>query len=149
MTSNLFGKASIFRPVRHEYFLDLAKNTMKAVERAIKEWPKLFVMREFMSGIPARTLVPLFPNEFFDEISDAFNGSDIGIIFNSYDPVQGMEIVHLNRRAQELLDKNPGDRSRHRSRTIYKRITPEYVRNGLWLYQYGFEDCAILDGAFF
>ncbi|MGH8503186.1 MAG: hypothetical protein ACREVE_12080 [Gammaproteobacteria bacterium] len=149
MTANMFGKASIFRPARHEYFLDLAKNTMNAVERAIKEWPKLFVMREFMSGLPARTLVPLFPKEFFEDISDAFNRSDIGIMFNSYDPVQGMEIVHLNPRAQELLDRNPGDRSRHRSRTLYKRITPEYVRNGLWLYQYGFEDCAILDGAFF
>jgi hypothetical protein len=149
MTLALFGKPSIMRPARHEYLLDLIKNYMKVLEKTIQEWPNIFVMRELFSELPARSLVPLFTEQFFQRTSDIFNASDIGIMFNSYDPVQGMEIVHLNPKAQSVIDKNPGDKSRHRSRTIYKSITPQYVRDGLWIYQYGFEQCAMLDGAFY
>ena len=94
-------------------------------------------------------MIPLFTEDFFQRTSDVFNDSVIGIMFNSYDPVQGMEVVHLNPRAQAIIDKNPGDKSRHRTRTIYKSIKPQYVCDGLRIYQYGFEQCAMLDGAFF
>jgi hypothetical protein len=98
-------------------------------------------------------LIPRFPDEFFADISDAFNQCDqIGIAFNSYDPIEGMEIVHLNAKAKELLHKEPGDRDEYpeyRTRTLYKDIKPEYVKQGLWLFQYGFEDSTILDGCYF
>jgi hypothetical protein len=34
-----------------------------------------------------------------------------------------------------------------RTRTLYKDIKPQYVRDALWIYQYGFEDNSMLDGA--
>jgi hypothetical protein len=95
-------------------------------------------------------MVPLFNDEFFNAVSDSFNGChDVGIAFNSYDPAKGLEIVHLNARAQQILGKRPADQSLHRPRTIYAAITPQNVRDGLWVYQYGFDASSMLDGAFY
>ncbi len=149
-TLALSGKPGIFRAARYEYPLDFVKNTMSMMERVIKDWPNIFFLREWLDEWPARTMVPLFKNQFFEEISKIFNGCNkIGIAFNSYDPSQGMEIVHLNEKAQIDLKKPPGYRQAHRSRTLYKNITPPYVKNALWIYQYGFEDSSMLDGAFY
>lgn len=146
----LCGKPGIFRTARYEYPLDFFKNTMSVMERVIKEWPNVFFLREWLDEWPARTMVPLFKDEFFEEISDVFNNcKDIGIAFNSYDPSQGMEIVHLNEKAQRDLAKPAGYRPKHRSRTLYKKITPPYVKDALWIYQYGFENSSMLDGAFY
>ena len=109
----------------------------------------MFLTRELMSEWPVRVLIPQFSDKFFADISDVLNECDIGIAFNSHDPNEGMEIVHLNPKAKELLNKEPGDKSAYRSRTLYKEIKPEYVRNGLWLFQYGFEECSIIDGCYF
>jgi hypothetical protein len=115
-----------------------------------KEWPNVFFLREWLDEWPARTMVPLFKDEFFEEVSDFFNNcKDVGIAFNSYDPSQGMEIVHLNEKAQRDLGKPAGYRPKHRSRTLYKKITPPYVKDALWIYQYGFENSSMLDGAFY
>lgn len=143
---NLHGKEGMMRMAFPEVILDTMKNTISAFERILKQGKRVFLTRELMSEWPVRVLIPQFSDEFFADISDVLNGCDIGIAFNSYDPNEGMEIVHLNPRAKKLLGKNSGDKSAHRSRTLYKDIKPEYVKNGLWLFQYGFEECSIIDG---
>ncbi len=145
----LHGKKGMMRTAFPEFILDTMKNTIGAFERILQQGPKVFLTRELMSEWPVRVLIPRFSDEFFANISDVFNDCNIGIAFNSYDPNEGMEIVHLNPKAKELLDKKPGEKSAHRSRTLYKDIKPEYVRNGLWLFQYGFEECSIIDGCYF
>lgn len=146
---NLHGKQGMMRTAFPEFILDTMKNTISAFERILQQGKKVFLTRELMSEWPVRVLIPQFPDKFFADISDVLNKCDIGIAFNSYDPNEGMEIVHLNPKAKELLDKEPGEKSAHRSRTLYKDIKPEYVRNGLWLFQYGFEECSIIDGCYF
>ena len=88
---------------------------------------------------------------------------DVGIVFNSFNPVEGVENVYLNDVARELLSRRkrgskytPGSPSSYRERTVYQAITPGAVRDGLWLYNYGFdpEDRPralelSLDGAYF
>lgn len=146
----LHGKEGMMRTAFPEIFLDTMKNTISAFERVLQQGRKAFLTRELMSEWPVRWLVPRFPDEFFSNISDVFNNcKDIGIAFNSFDPAEGMEIVHLNEQAKNQLNKQAGEKSSHRSRTIYKDITPQYVRNGLWLFQYGFDDCSIIDGCYF
>ena len=154
----LFGKRGAIRPARHEVLLDVIKNMTRSFERMIENPRHIFFMKEFMSTLPARQIVMDFSDEFFQAMSDVFNGcSDIGLVFNSFDPSQGMEIVHLNDRAKEILEikagdkasDKAGDQSSYRTRTLYKDIKPQYVRDALWIYQYGFEDNSMLDGAFY
>ena len=54
--------------------------------------------------------------------------------------------MYLNQRARELLHRTSEDRhfrrgarSSYRERSIYDDISPEAVRDALWLYQYGFD----------
>lgn len=148
----LHGKPGMMRTAFPEFMLDMTKNTISVFERVLQQMrqgTKLFLTREVLSELPVRQLIPCFPERFFIDISDTFNQCEIGIAFNSYDPIQGMEIVHLNDKAKQLLGKNSGDRSSYRTRTIYKDIEPEYVRQGLWVLQYGFEDSSIIDGCYF
>jgi hypothetical protein len=150
MTLNLFGKSDAIRPARHEAFFDVLKNMMGCFERMIESPQRVFFIKEFFSTFPARQMVMQFSDSFFQTMSDAFNACrDIGLAFNSFDPNEGMEIVHLNDKARTLMKKKTGTRSSYRSRTIYKDITPNYVRNALWIYQYGFEDNNMLDGAYY
>jgi PAS domain-containing protein len=147
----LAGKREIFRLAWPEWPIDYCRNMLKGAVDTIQEWWHPFVMQQIMRTFPARSLVPQFSQQFFEAISDEFNGcKDIGILFNSYDPGQGIEIVHVNPRARQLLGVEPGSRKKYRDRTIYKEITPGYVRDALWLYEYGFEgDFSALDGCYY
>jgi hypothetical protein len=94
--------------------------------------------------------VPLFEDDFLSQVSTVFNDSKIAIMFNSYDPRAGIEHVHLNGAARKELGLEPGSKKSYRNRTIYRDITPRSVRDGLWLYQYGFDgDFTAIDGAYY
>ena len=99
-----------------------------------------------------------FEDGFFEDVADAFNGAgedDIAIAFNPYHPRKGREVVHMNGRAFELHKKHPGESgpgnnsASYRSRTTYEEITPESVRDGLWIYQYGVAGREGFDGCYF
>jgi hypothetical protein len=144
------GKPGVFRLASYEIALDTYKNMLSAFVEMAHNWGRTFFFKEFLGTLPARTLVPLFEDRFFSDISNVFNASDIAILFNSYDPRQGMEYVHMNASARERLGLAPGDKKSYRSRTIYRDITPQYVRDALWLYQYGFsEGFTAIDGAYY
>lgn len=150
MMLGMFGKGGAIRPARHEFLVDFIKNSMTVFEHVIEQPTRAFFIRELMSTLPARQMVMLFDDEFFHKINDAFNAcSDIGLMFNSFDPREGIEIVHLNDCAKSILHLQAGQQSSYRSRTLYKDIKHNYVRDGLWIYQYGFEDNNMLDGAFY
>jgi hypothetical protein len=71
-------------------------------------------------------------------------------VFNSYDVHNGEEYVYLNDRARNLLDVAYGEHDRYRQGTTYRRISPEAVREGLWLYEYGEpRDVSAIDGAYY
>jgi hypothetical protein len=114
----------------------------------------VLLVQELMEIIPARVLVPAFPDEFYEEIAAAFVGEKkVGIVFNSYNPGDGTEYVFLNEAARKLLGGKayaPGRRNHYRKRTIYQEITPQAVQDALWVYQYGFDrGCRFVDGAYF
>jgi hypothetical protein len=146
----LRGKPGVLRLASYEVALDTYKNMLSAFVDMAHNWGRTFYLKSFLETLPARTLVPLFPEEFFSRISDVFNDSKTCLLFNSYEPRQGLEYVHLNDAARDALGLRPGDRKSYRSRTIYKDTTPQYVRDGLWLYQYGFGDkFSAIDGAYY
>ena len=155
----LLGRPGVFRPAYLEYAIDLLGNSIQAWQHVLAGGGRTLLLQEALQTLPGRVLVPLFPDAFFKEISDAFNSSSIGIAFNSYNPLEGFEYVHLNPAARDLLTRksqrknayDKGQPSRHRERTTYDDITPEAVRDGLWIYQYGFDQKqgCFLDGAYY
>lgn len=150
----LFGKSGVFRPSLFEWPFDVMQNLVRSLDAVSRAGTEVFWLKEMMSLTPARTLVPLFPDSFFAEIAQAFNETGIGILFNAYDPREGLEYVHANPSALAQLGIAPGGRKSWRSRTIYAEITPQAVRDGLWLYEYGFEGSpeggfGALDGAYY
>ncbi len=155
----LWGRPGVFRPAYIEYATDILSNSFQAWQRIFKSSGNTFMLQEALQTLPGRLLVPLFSDTFYAEISDAFNNSEIGIAFNSYSPLDGCEHVHLNERARGLLTQKSqrqhgyekGKASQHRARTAYDDITPETVRDGLRIYQYGFEgqQGRFLDGAYY
>jgi hypothetical protein len=157
---SLCGKPGVFRPAGPAYVTDSWRNANVSLRHLLLDRRDQFVARRLLEVWPCRLLIPDFPDGFFDQISEKFNKEDkIGLVFNSYNPHDGSERVYLNDQARRLLGQKSGDPghykagapSSYRKRTVYKAITPEAVRDALWLYQYGFdgESGDFLDGAYF
>lgn len=150
------GRRDVFRPALLEFPLNAVSNLTRALAKIVtdasKDWHALFsTHREFARVFPSQLLVPLFPNEFFRDASEALNGADgIGIVFNSYDVHGGEERVYCNERARDLLGITFGSRNSYRRGTVYQRITPDAVREGLWIYEYGEPpSVGAIDGAYY
>lgn len=150
------GRENVFRPLRpYEYFTDIYSNIFQSLINLSKNWKKndlrnLLWWEEISRWFPARVLVPEFPSNFFADISETFNQAEIGIVYNSYAPLEGQEYVHLNEKAREILEIEWDTENTYREGTIYQGITPENVKDALWIYQYGFPQGKMrLDGAYY
>ena len=142
----LVGKPHMMRLAGLEWTADVLRSSTVAACKVATEWPTGFAFKTVSEIRPQRVAICEFPESFLEDVSDAFNEageSDIAIAFNAYHPKKGREVVHMNRRAFELHGKHPGETgpgnnsAYYRSRTTYEEITPESVRDGLWIYQYG------------
>jgi hypothetical protein len=156
----LFGKPEVCVPARFEYMRDMIENVQDLWRQTFTKPRETLLAQKFLEVFPCRHLIPDFPPKFFEDISKVFHESKTGIIFNSYNPRSGKEHVYLNDSARELLHKKsrtekrkyePGTRSDYRDRTIYQDIDANAVRDGLWLYHYGFDrkESEFVDGAYF
>lgn len=155
----MFGKEGVFRPLRPtEWYADWLHNAATVVGDVLAPRSRVMLAQAWLSLFPSRLLVPDFPNEFYEHIAKVFLESKIGIAFNSYNPREGKEYVYLNDAAREQLHQHsptrrygPGHPSPHHRDRTYREITETAVRDGLWLYQYGFERKAsgFVDGAYF
>ena len=156
----LFGKPGVFAPAFVEYMQDMSDNIRHAWRHIYTRPHEVLLAQEWLELFPCRYLVPDFPPEFFEKIADVLLQASVGIAFNSYNPRSGEEHVYLNDRARELLHEksprgarkyDPGRPSDYRKRTTYQNIDAKAVRNGLWLYEYGFDKKknGFVDGAYF
>jgi hypothetical protein len=156
----LFGKPGVCVPAGFEYLRDLVDNFQDLWRHTSTKPDETLHAQKCLELFPCRYLIPDFPPEFFGKISEVFRQSTVGIVFNSYNPRSGKEHVYLNDRARELLHTKsragkqkykPGNPSDYRDRTIYQDIDANAVRDGLWLYHYGFDrkESEFVDGAYF
>lgn len=151
------GKPQFFRSALWEFPQNVARNLSdafgKMLTSASANRQGLFSSyRELFNVWPAQSLVPQFSESFFQEISGNFNQTkNIGIVFNSYDVHSGKENIYLNERARDLLDVAYGKHNRYRQWTVYQPISPEAVREGLWLYEYAKPPRGVsaIDGAYY
>lgn len=106
--------------------------------------------------LPAQQLLPAFRAETFNEIARILDEQEsIGIAFNTYNPQSGREYLHVNAAGLERIkeyNKKAAFGAQYRD-TVYKKITPEYIRAALWLVQYGFKEKFegehLIDGAYY
>jgi hypothetical protein len=121
-----------------------------------------YLMNATVNNLPARLTLPHVEDGALERICKAFNEEGekeeegVAIAFNSYDPVEGIELIYLNKLAMTMLNREPHQRSSFRNRenndghtTEYREITPEGVLEALWIYEYGFEGRRAVDGAYF
>jgi len=134
-----------------QFPFDLAMTVWRSWLTLVLQPHRYSCLRELCNVTPARSLISAFPAGTFEGIADTLNAEKrAGVIFNAYDFIEGYEYVYLNRRAQELTGKKPGEHNRKRPYVKYCEITPEAVRDALRLYEYGFsEGSTKLDGAYF
>jgi hypothetical protein len=101
---------------------------------------------------PARTLVPELPAEFFEHTAATFNNSHIGVACNSFDPGAGIEYLYINDVGMTLIkdhhDPDAAYGQARDDRVVYQAITPAALRDALWLFYYGFDGQAQVDGAY-
>lgn len=151
----LFGKKDRYKPSIRSMPLDILRNAAQSasdlLDKIADEHRGSPFLVEFFANIwPNRVLEPDFRQEFFDGVSTVFNNSDVGIVFNSYEPTTGEECIYINEVARRKLGREYGDAASYRTRTRYARINPEAVRDALWLYMYGFDTgSGHLDGAYY
>ncbi len=152
-----FGVKDVYQPVSQvesmtEFYANVLDTVRKVSTIALdkKNFKTFSWFEEMQSWSSSRTLKPARTDEVFEQISAAFNRADMGIAINAYSPSEGEEHVYLNERAREVLGVEYGKEGPYRQRTVYYEITPENIKNSLWLYQYGFsEERTIIDGAYY
>lgn len=131
----LKGVPNVCRTAVPEYWL-----------RWMTPWNPLFADAWFDRVLPAQLLAPTRTRESFAKIADALNTTEIGIIFNVFEPGIGIEYLHINDAAKSIMGKeyNHADDGG----VFYQPITTEAVEDALWLYLYGFADRKRIDGAY-
>ena len=158
------GKDEKFRliPIQ-EWIENITYNILKAGREILSHTldgtlGSVHLAQKCINTLPIRIAQPLFNDSFFANISQIFNNESnygkngIGIVFNSYDPRQGIEYIYANSRAMEILGRKPEQKNSLRENSIFKEIDDEghSVRSSIWLYQYGFPDGMTLsDGAYY
>lgn len=142
------ANSQVIRPSTQEFPYDV----LGAVTRSwVKAWtdPQNFSMfRELYNVMPARSLVPAFPPDFYSGIAEALNDTKVGVVFNAYNFDDGHEYVYMNQAALTLTGKTIG---RHSSKSWieYQPITAATAEQALYLYQYGFKTSTqTVDGAY-
>lgn len=143
----VFGIPGVMKIDWAGYLGDWAENAAATLHRFLRARGDVVPYQEVLRTWPCRYFEPTPEPGLFERISTLFNGChDVGIVFNSFNPVEGVENVYLNDAAREMLSGRkrgskyaPGSRSSYRERTVYQAITPDAVRDGLWLYNYGFD----------
>jgi len=142
------ANSQVIRPSTSEFPMDV----LGAMTRSwVKAWtdPKNFsVFREMYNVMPARSLVPAFPADFYSDISAALNDTEIGVVFNAYNFDNGHEYVYMNKAALKLTGKKLGTHD-SKSWIEYQPITAATAEQALYLYQYGFKNSTqTVDGAY-
>ena len=142
------ANSQVIRPSTSEFPTDLMGNVTRSWIQAWTDPKNFSVFRALSNVMPARSLVPAFPPDFYSDIAEPMNDTEIGVMFNAYNFDDGHEYVYMNEAALKLTGKSLGT---HKSKSWieYRPITAATAEQALYLYQYGFKDSTqTVDGAY-
>lgn len=154
----LSGFPGVFQPAYTKWALEAMVNGVEkmqeSMESVLQQKTPMFLDNLYAFSTN-RIADPLNDEIMLGEMERLFNQSEIGIVFNSYDPVAGIENIYLNPVAERKMEKiKKGKAPRHDQfggHKAYMQIDEQGIKDALWLYMYGFRDSKTghLDGAFF
>jgi hypothetical protein len=156
----LFGDPGVFEPAYPEAFARLVS------------WPNfneslLDIVADRL--LPAQQFVPVRTDADFQAAADKLNASEVGVVFNSYDPRSGLGFLYGNDAARKALPRQkkiPNSQTVQASQLPGKRdlryvsnisvehdihpITAKAIESALWLSLYGFRKLpdGQMDGAY-
>ena len=149
----LLGYPGVFEPA-----------TGEAIRRILTP-PYVGTTLDFFAArfLPAQLYKPSRSAEVIGGICRTLNGTDVGVVFNAYDPVSGKGVLHGNDAARERMQSktNIGFVADQRSADTrisrpadeeepIRPITNEAIESALWLTLYGFAGIphGRMDGAY-
>jgi hypothetical protein len=150
----LFGYPGIFKPAYRETCIKLL--TPPSFTDSLAD---IFADRL----LPAQQYVPSRPDYVIEDVAATFNASDIGVVFNAYDPASGVGVLYGNDAARKRMNSRSAIPIPPKSRPTDVRyapegktedeilpITAEAIKSALWLSLYGFEGLpgGRMDGAY-
>ncbi|MCP3713407.1 hypothetical protein M3I54_42290 [Paraburkholderia sp. CNPSo 3274] len=150
----LFGYKGVFRPAFREAYMNLL-----APPSFSDSLIDIFSDRLF----PAQQYVPSRPDYVIEDVVGVLNSSDIGAVFNAYDPASGTGVLYGNDVARDHIKKEssipipPKDRPTDvryapegKTEDEILPITAESIKSALWLSLYGFDGLpgGRMDGAY-
>ncbi len=110
------------------------KFNQKAIQASLLNWMKpITSFNDFAdAAMPVRLFDPFLTDAQLDAYATALRDSEVGVIFNAYEPTSGTEILFANDAARRRvpLDNMEGRR--------IEEITPTGVESALWLSHYGY-----------
>jgi hypothetical protein len=156
----VFGYPGVFRPAYGEAFARFTSPPSPL------ESPFSILADRFL---PAQQYVPERTEADFEGTARTLNGTDVGVVFNSYDPKQGTGGLYGNDAARALLPAEKALPNAHAARlqqspqrhdmryvsdptseNELRPITAEAAKSALWLSLYGFHGMPAgqMDGAY-
>jgi hypothetical protein len=146
----LLGVPDVFRGMLYALPRHYVRSTVELVRDGVG-WRRLPTMDEVTAFVlPAAVFLPAIPERFFTETAATFTSAPIGVAFNSYEPVHDIEHLYVNEVGLGLIREyqDPTAAYDRGGRVVYRRITPEGLREALWLLYYGFRHESGIDGAY-
>ena len=153
---SLIGRPGLFEPVIPTYVKHWAKRFRDFLTPSSSDWLAVPTNLDELWDLvfPARLFTPTLDPMTFVDIASTLKSADIGIAFNAYEPESGIEYVHVNPSGLKMMrDTVPEvEYGLSLDDRVYEQITPEAVRNALWLLEYGFDRSAdgrrVMDGEY-
>lgn len=153
---SLIGRPGLFEPAIPTYAKHWAKRFRDFLTPGSSDWLAVPTNLDELWDLvyPAKLYTPTLDPANFTDIASTLKSVDIGIAFNAYEPESGIEYVHLNPSGLKMIRGTvpEAEYGLRRDNRVYERITPEAVRNALWLMEYGFDRSAdgrrLIDGEY-
>ena len=153
---SLIGRPGLFEPAIPTYVKHWAKRFRDFLTPGSPQWLAVPTNLDELWDLvyPAKLFTPTLDPATFVGIASTLKSADIGIAFNAYEPESGIEYVHVNPSGLKMIrDTVPeAEYGLRLDDRVYERITPEAVRNALWLLEYGFDRSAdgrrLMDGEY-
>jgi len=159
-TRTLFGVPDRYFIPFNSYIRDVFQNWLTALFRLVyHDEQNVFLTKELTDCIPGRFIEPVFlqDHNWLDKVYQEIDGASIAILFNAFDPRNGLEYVYLNQQARKTLNiplrSKAGKAGGYRERVVYDALSATAVQDALWLWYYGFDQTKVtsvkVDGAYF
>lgn len=153
---SLIGRPGLFKPVVPTYIQHWAERFRGFLIPGSPYWLGVPTSLDDLWNLvyPARLFTPTVDQATIDGIAGTLKSAHIGIAFNTYEPESGIEYVHVNPSGLRMIkDTIPeAEYGLRRGNRVYEPITPDAVRNALWLLEYGFDRSAdgrrLMDGEY-